>query len=85
MSRECGIADYGLAELKSDILFPNSIVTLSHLTHCHIMKLVSSLACLFLAFVPSFAQDQWTIAANKIDPSTYYGITVANGMIGIVS
>ena len=29
--------------------------------------------------------DTWKITANKIDPSNYYGITVANGMIGIVS
>lgn len=29
--------------------------------------------------------DPWKIAATKIDPSNYYGITVANGMIGIVS
>jgi trehalose/maltose hydrolase-like predicted phosphorylase len=27
----------------------------------------------------------WKIKADKIDPSNYYGITVANGMIGIVS
>src|SRR5580693_10536404 len=33
----------------------------------------------------SFAQDPWKITADKIDPSNYYGITVANGMIGIVS
>jgi len=32
-----------------------------------------------------FSQDQWIIKANKIDPSNYYGVTVANGMIGIVS
>src|ERR1700737_1160007 len=35
-----------------------------------------------------FAQqniDTWKIGADKIDPSNYYGITVANGMIGIVS
>ena len=25
------------------------------------------------------------IKADKIDPSNYYGVTVANGMIGIVS
>ena len=31
------------------------------------------------------AQDQWLIKADKIDPANYYGITVANGMIGIVS
>jgi trehalose/maltose hydrolase-like predicted phosphorylase len=29
--------------------------------------------------------DPWKIKADKIDPSNYYGITVANGMIGIVS
>ncbi len=29
--------------------------------------------------------DTWKINADKIDPSNYYGITVANGMIGIVS
>jgi protein-glucosylgalactosylhydroxylysine glucosidase len=32
-----------------------------------------------------FAQDAWKIKADKIDPNNYYGITVANGMIGIVS
>ncbi len=33
-----------------------------------------------------FAQvSAWKINADKIDPSNYYGITVANGMIGIVS
>jgi len=30
-------------------------------------------------------QDPWKIKADKINPSEYYGITVANGMIGIVS
>ena len=29
--------------------------------------------------------DTWKISTDKIDPSNYYGITVANGMIGIVS
>ena len=32
-----------------------------------------------------FAQDPWNITAGKIDPANYYGITVANGMIGVVS
>lgn len=37
-------------------------------------------------FIPfSQAIDPWVIKASKIDPSNYYGITVANGMIGIVS
>src|SRR5471030_2073257 len=30
-------------------------------------------------------QDAWVIKADKIDPANYYGETVANGMIGIVS
>jgi trehalose/maltose hydrolase-like predicted phosphorylase len=33
----------------------------------------------------SSAQDTWKITANTINTSDYYGITVANGMIGIVS
>jgi trehalose/maltose hydrolase-like predicted phosphorylase len=34
-----------------------------------------------------FAQGDpaWTISANQIDPNNYYGVTVANGMIGLVS
>src|SRR3954452_22065665 len=46
-------------------------------------RLLVSLIC----FVPivSISQDPWKITANKIDPSNYYGVTVANGMIGIVS
>lgn len=31
------------------------------------------------------AQDSWKISTTQINPSNYYGITVANGMIGIVS
>jgi trehalose/maltose hydrolase-like predicted phosphorylase len=31
------------------------------------------------------AADPWIITAAKIDPNNYYGITVANGMIGVVS
>src|SRR5277367_2891100 len=44
---------------------------------------------LLFAFIFSFAatkaQNEWKITADKIDPSNYYGVTVANGMIGIVS
>ncbi len=36
-------------------------------------------------FVVAQKIDTWKISAEKIDPSNYYGITVANGMIGIVS
>ncbi len=31
------------------------------------------------------AQDPWKITASNVNPQGYYGITVANGMIGIVS
>ena len=31
------------------------------------------------------AQDPWKIETKAIDPANYYGITVANGMIGVVS
>ncbi len=33
----------------------------------------------------STAIDPWVISADAPDPSNYYGVTVANGMIGIVS
>ena len=47
-----------------------------------------AILCFFVASNFLFAQtkpDAWKISADKIDPSNYYGITVANGMIGIVS
>ena len=31
------------------------------------------------------AQDAWKMKAEKIDPTNYYGVTVANGMIGVIS
>ncbi|MEO6758675.1 MAG: glycoside hydrolase family 65 protein [Saprospiraceae bacterium] len=43
--------------------------------------------CFFL-FFPGFVlaqNDAWHIVADNIDPANYYGITVANGMIGLVS
>lgn len=47
------------------------------------------IACLLLSvgLLHAAAQtpDPWNITASKIDPANYYGITVANGMIGIVS
>lgn len=29
--------------------------------------------------------DGWKVYSNHIDPSNYYGVTVANGVIGLVS
>lgn len=40
-------------------------------------------ACLFFSF--SNAQDPWKLSTSSVDPNNYYGVTVANGMIGIVS
>ncbi|RNL52134.1 glycoside hydrolase family 65 protein [Pedobacter jejuensis] len=39
---------------------------------------------LILSF-SSKAQDAWKISADKIDPNKYFGITAANGILGIVS
>lgn len=50
------------------------------------MKRFFILYFLLLFFLNSFSQnDPWKIVANNIDPSNYYGETVANGVIGIVS
>jgi trehalose/maltose hydrolase-like predicted phosphorylase len=46
------------------------------------------LLCVFIFFLlgkTAYQQDPWKIQVNKIDPSNYYGVTVANGMIGVVS
>ena len=41
---------------------------------------------LFLAIsIFGFSQNTWEIEAKDIDPINYYGITTANGMIGMVS
>ena len=49
------------------------------------MKRLLAATCLLVMFKISFAQDVWKITASNIDPKTYYGVTVANGMLGIVS
>lgn len=38
------------------------------------------LLCLYLN-----GQDAWNVVAEDIDPNNYYGVTVANGIVGIVS
>src|SRR6476660_9930286 len=40
---------------------------------------------IFSRFQAGVAQDVWTIKAASINPANYFGETVANGMIGIVS
>lgn len=49
------------------------------------MKHLSCLLLLGFLQHTVLAQDPWKIKASTIDPNNYYGITVANGMIGIVS
>src|SRR6478609_10776889 len=46
-----------------------------------------SLCMVFVLVTNAFSQavDIWKVKATKIDRSNYYGVTVANGMIGIVS
>ena len=43
------------------------------------------LSLLFRLPLAAQAPDPWRITANKVDPGNYYGVTVANGMIGLVS
>ncbi|WP_243770764.1 MULTISPECIES: glycoside hydrolase family 65 protein [Mucilaginibacter] len=53
------------------------------------MNKIFKFSFLYALLVPVMSEaqsiDPWKIKAEKIDPSNYYGITVANGMIGIVS
>ncbi len=49
------------------------------------MRKIITIAIVLFHFIFSFGQNPWKIKAEKIDPSNYYGVTVANGMIGIVS
>jgi trehalose/maltose hydrolase-like predicted phosphorylase len=50
-----------------------------------IQKILLATGLSFLFTATLTAQDPWNITAGKIDPTNYYGITVANGMIGVVS
>ena len=49
------------------------------------MKRLIVFLFLLVSYVISFAQDAWKISTTKIDAKNYYGVTVANGMIGIIS
>lgn len=50
------------------------------------MKSIFTAILICTSLAPALCQSsEWTITAGKIDPANYYGITVANGMIGIVS
>ena len=51
------------------------------------MKKLFCFIVIIFTFLFSFSQssDTWKIVANKINSQDYYGVTVANGVIGIVS
>lgn len=56
------------------------------------MKKVAALLCTFLLYTaivcPANAQDNqsgWIINAPNINPENYYGVTLGNGMLGLVS
>lgn len=52
------------------------------------MKQLSGLLLIVLTFSLSaqdLSQSPWHIQAKNIDPSNYFGVTVANGMVGLVS
>ena len=49
-------------------------------------KQILTITLILFAFILRGQQtDPWNIVAKNIDPSKYYGVTVANGMIGIIS
>ena len=46
----------------------------------------NTLLLFFIAFALSGkSQDAWKVVADDINPKEYYGVTVANGMVGLVS
>lgn len=50
-----------------------------------VRMLISGIILILTSIQLSAQTDPWIIKADKIDTANYYGITVANGMIGIVS
>src|SRR6478736_6185506 len=50
------------------------------------MKKLILLLCLLSCFGAGYSQsDAWVIEAKNINPANYYGVTVANGIVGLVS
>ncbi len=48
-------------------------------------KVCMFLAVLFYGTHASGQEKEWTIEASAIDPNHYYGVTMGNGMVGLVS
>ncbi|MGI6222215.1 MAG: glycoside hydrolase family 65 protein [Prevotella sp.] len=49
------------------------------------MRKIALTVCWILCSLASYAQDPWILKADQINPENYYGETVANGMLGLVS
>ena len=49
------------------------------------MKNLCTAVVLVFFIFRSYAQDPWLLKTDTVNPSNYYGETVANGMVGIVS
>ena len=49
------------------------------------MKKLALTLAILLTHISLWAQDPWILEAEDIDPDHYYGITVSNGKIGLVS
>src|SRR5688572_6164355 len=51
----------------------------------HMIRRIIPFALFSISLNSSAQADPWKIYASSVNPSNYYGITVANGMVGIVS
>src|SRR5687768_4553764 len=49
------------------------------------MRLFTVVLIVLLSTTTNAQDSAWIIESSKIDASNYYGVTVANGMIGLVS
>jgi len=46
---------------------------------------ILAVCCVFNVIIAQGSPDAWIIKTSNIDASNYYGVTVANGMVGVVS
>lgn len=49
------------------------------------MRRLTFLLFFFSAILHTEAQSTWEVVAENIDPNNYYGVTLANGVVGIIS
>jgi trehalose/maltose hydrolase-like predicted phosphorylase len=50
-----------------------------------VLFIINAGPTLYAQSAPTRDNDTWTIHADTVDPAHYFGVTVANGMIGLVS